>query len=166
MSVVSEHAAISLMIADYAQVAPESGKLNVLGGEVTIVGFDPLQGLTARFSVVMSVAVPAEFLPEDCSVELALYQGGSAVVVPGPVENQAVRVGQSITLDRNASPHLPQVLRNHLNGATIVVVDFSNGLPLRPGEAYEWVARIDGDMDRAVVLPFAVPGLPASPVIG
>lgn len=164
MSGISDNAQVSILLADYAQVA-ESGKLNVLGGDLVAIGFDALQGLTTRFTVVASVRVPSRLLPADISFELALQRDGVVVALPGPVEPQNVRIGQPITLDKPPVPNASSSQRDMLLSSHVLVVNFEGGLPLAPG-VYEWVARVDGDESHCARLPFLVVGNPSAPVIG
>lgn len=163
MSAIVESAVVSIQVADFANL-DAVGKLNLLGGGVAGIGFDPGQGLTARFSLVVQVEVPSNLLPAECSIEVFLTSGAEVVMAPGPVEPQAVRVSQNVTIDKALAFTGPA--RDHVPGRNVSVLDFNNGLPLAPGGHYEWHVRIDGDDSRVWSYQFVVAGPPAAPVFG
>jgi hypothetical protein len=145
-------------MADYA-AADTAGKLNIIGGGLTAIGYVRDTGTTAAFAVVMSVTVPARHFNEACSVELVLEDAaGAPVSLPGPAPGQAqvLRIGQAIQFGEPKAiagvPRLQLPLRNQW------VVAFSNGLPLPVGQRYVWRAKIDHDSRDAWTEEFFVPG--------
>lgn len=164
MSEIAENASVTILVADFANV-DAAGKINLLGAGVAMVGFDPMQGLTSRFSIGVVIHVPTKFLPADFSFEISLVsQGGELVMLPGPAEAQPLRVAQPVSMDRPNVSSSPAI-RGHIGSNHQAVLDFSNGLPLAVGGLYEWHVRIDGDVDRVWTYPFAVAG-PQGPVFG
>lgn len=161
MSEIAEVAQSSIMMCDFAN-ADSAGKLNIIGGGVTVVGYDPLQGITTRFVVVVRVSIPSELTPLDVPVELALRDAADDVVSLGSPP-QAIRMAQITKFERPnvpGFPTLPPALASHSQ----MVVDFQ-GLPLTPGAVYSWVVRIDGDEDRVQRYNFVVLGGPPQVVM-
>jgi hypothetical protein len=163
MSEIAQNAKVSILLADFARVDTE-GKLNVVGGGVTGLGFDLGQGLTSRFTLVVIVWVPATLLPAECALEVYLTQAGSVVMAPGPVDSQAIRISQNVIVEPLLA--FPPAARSHVGSHYTSVLDFNNGLPLAPGGMYEWNVRIDGDETQTWSLPITVAGAPGSPVLG
>lgn len=164
MSRVADEAELSIFMADFANV-DAAGKLNLIGGSVAVLGFDPQQGVTSRFSVAVSVHLPYELLPADFTFEIALVDGRDLVNLPGPSGPQPLRISQNVAVERPSSG-LSSSVREHLGGNQISVLDFSNGLPLRVGGTYGWRVGLDGGMEKQWVYPFAVSGPPDLPVAG
>lgn len=163
MSEVAASADVSVVMADFANT-DAAGKLNVVGGNVRVVGFDAMQGVTSRFAVAITVTVPESVLPTDLAVEIALVSGGEVVSLQGPAEPQPIRVAQTADLAINNG--LPKAIRDHVGASHSMVMDFASGLPLVPGRGYSWRVRIDGDSDHDVEYQFGVMGPPAPPVFG
>ncbi|HEY9310225.1 MAG TPA: hypothetical protein VIP82_20675 [Microbacterium sp.] len=164
MSEVSQHASLSLILADFAMM-DATGKLSVVGGGVAMLGFQPEQGLTTRISLVAIVDVPSAYLPAECAIEVMLEQHGELVQLPGPAGPQALRIGQATTIEKPQLPG-PVSVRDQLSSRHIVVLDFGTGLPLAPGGVYNWVLQIDGDEANRLRYPFAVAAGAIPPVIG
>lgn len=57
MSEVSTDATARLLIADYAAV-DAAGKLNIIGGGVSVLGYVQQAGSTSPFALVVSISVP------------------------------------------------------------------------------------------------------------
>ncbi|WP_119696786.1 DUF6941 family protein [Microbacterium halotolerans] len=163
MSEVAAASDISVVMADFANT-DQGGKLNVVGGNVRVLGYEPMQGVTSRFAIAITITAPASVLPTDLAIEAALTSGGEVVELPGPAEPQAVRVAQTANLASNSTA--PQPIRDHLGASHTIVLDFSAGLPLTPGGEYSWRVQIDGDREHEVNYRFAVLGPPAPPVFG
>lgn len=165
MSEIAQNARVSIIVSDYANV-DAGGKLNVLGGAVAIVGLDPMQGLTSRFSLAVVINVPTQYLPGDFALEISLRnEAGELVMLPGATEPQPLRVSQPVSLERPAGAATPAA-RDHLGTNHIAVLDFGGGLPLAVGGLYEWHVRIDGDDETAVRYPFAIAGPAQGMVFG
>jgi len=163
VSEIAQTADVSLNVADYANV-DAAGKVNILGGGVAGLGFEPSTGLTSRFTLVVSVHLPTALLPAEFSLEIFLTKDGELVMAPGPVEPQAVRISQAVTLDPPMAFQQPG--RGHVGNRHGAVLDFNNGLPLSPGGLYLWNVRIDGDTSKTWTYPFAVAGLAQGIVFG
>lgn len=164
MSEVSQRAKKSLILADFANM-DAGGKLNIVGGGVAMLGFEPNQGVTTRITLVAVVEVPGDLLPVECSFEVMLTRDGELVELPGPAGPQALRIGQVQTVEKPQLPG-PVALRDHVGARHIIVLDFSNGLPLAIGGTYEWVLQIDGDEDNRESYPFVVAPGAQFPVLG
>lgn len=167
MSAVAEQASVTLVVSDFANT-DAAGKLNVLGATVAVLGFDPMQALSSRFSLAVVVRVPGRLLPAEFTVEVALRSGGELVQLPGPAgETQPLRISQVVSLDRLGADRVPSpAVRDHVGASHTMVLDFNTGLPLVPGGLYEWQVRIDGDDSEVHAYPFAVVGPPPPPVFG
>lgn len=167
MSEIARQATVELALADFA-VSDPAGKVNVIGAGIAVVGFDPAQGLSSRFSLWISIHVPTKLCPAEFPVEVALVDAmGELVTLPGPADgtSQPLRIAQVVNVER---PHaqLAAATRDHIGSRVEIVLDFSNGLPLAVGGTYEWRVRIDGDDTRTWSYPFAVTGPGQGPVIG
>ena len=71
MSEVFERASVALMLADYA-VADETGKLQVVGGGLQIIGRDHGTGNSAAFALVVSLTFPPDVFNEQYAFEVVL----------------------------------------------------------------------------------------------
>lgn len=166
MSEISERAVVDLALADFAMVGGD-GKLDVIGGGISILGFDPAAGVTSRHSLTVTVWVPTPLCPAEFPVELSLYADGELVRLPELVgEGSPLRVASIVRIESPMHPSIDIAQRNSVGGRHIFVVDFANGLPLTAGGSFEWRARLDGDDDHDASFPFAVAGLPSTPVFG
>ena len=167
MSDIAKDASVNFVIGDFAMVDPLSGKGSIVGAGVAVLGFDPAQGLTSRFAVWISVALPGGLLPAEFPIEIALTSNGELVNLPAQTGTppQPLRIAQIVQLDKSQIP-APAVVRDHVGSRNQIVLDFSNGLPLSPNGTYEWQVRVDGDDSRVWSYPFAVSGPMPGPVIG
>jgi hypothetical protein len=165
MSDIAERSSIEIIVADFA-IVDSAGKSNLVGAGVAMLGFDPRQGLTNRFSLWVSILVPAVLCPVEFPLEIALVDSlGELVLLPGPVDRQVLRVAQIVTAEKPAA-QIPMAQRDHIGSRVQLVLDFGSGLPLAPGSNYEWRVRLDGDEDHQKVYPFGVLGPGVGPVIG
>lgn len=152
-----------ITIADYVGVEA-SGKANILGAGITLVGFDFQQGVTTPFAIWVRLVSPMAIADRPAAEIVLVDASGQPVQVPGPMgEYQAVRISQVVEFPAATTPgvHIP-------NGAVPSVaqfaVNFSNGLPLAPGNSYTWRVQLDHDVIASE--SFFVPQPPAGPVIG
>ena len=168
MSEVSDKVTVNLLIADYAG-ADQSGKLNVIGGGIQVVGFDPQTGVTAPFAVVAELQFPSQVFNEDYSFELILEDAGDeAVTLPGIVpggEHQTMRIGHNAKVEEPSFPGR-NVPRRSLPSRANWVINLNTGIPLPPGQVYHWRVKIDLDTRDDWSLPFFVDGPQPPPVIG
>lgn len=171
MSDVSDTATVRLLIADYASV-DVAGKLNVIGGGLTVIGqADRVgpggpTGFTAPFGLVVSVGVGPTLYRSECALEVALEDSkGEVVELPGPAgQPQKMRIAQNVVFEE---PNLPAgVPRSSLRARSLLVLMFNGGLPLAIGQRYVWRVRIDHDTRDDWTEEFSVPGPPPGPVIG
>jgi hypothetical protein len=180
MSDISSVAEINAFIADYA-IADAVGKLNVIGGGITLIGHQP-GGATAPFTVLISVAVPARFAGQEyaLTVELINETTGRHVSVPsneGPP--QVLRAQQVVTVP---PLQIPQGFKPPPDAfvAHNVAMGFPTGIPLPAGNTFDFRVQIDGNVmpktirfhilkpDPGPVLggpsgPGAIPGVGAGP---
>jgi len=164
MSEVSDAAIVSILLADYA-AADAAGKLNVIGGGITIIGLTST-GTTSPFSVVVTITVPPQLYNAECAVELQLEDSaGEIVALPGPAEPQLMRIGQSIAFDEPTHKGAP-VPRRTLRSRQQFVLNFAAGLPLTLGLKYTWRVKIDATSRDSWTEEFFVPGPVPGPVLG
>lgn len=158
MSEIADSARVIMIAADFANT-DASGKLNLVGGGVTITGLSPQTGMTAPLSLIVISAVEPKFVGQEYALELALYDlDGNLAQQPGPLEPQPIRVAQLVRVDPPSVPQGSYVPPGSVWPTTQVIVNFQNGLPLTAGAGYEWHASIDGSL--AGVLGLAVVGPP------
>lgn len=164
MSEISDLIRGSIMLADYA-VTDAVGKVNVIGGGLSVIGFDLNQGITTPFTVYASLTCPIPAPDSSAAVEVALVDAsGNPVAVAGPTgEGQVVRIAQNVEF---AAPVIPglQIPRGAIESASQIIVNFGNGIPLGVGQAYAFRLSVDGDVKASAA--FFVPGPIAGPVIG
>ena len=163
MSAISESATINVMLADYAAMDLTGVKANILGVGGNILPIPPA-GLTVRFSLVTQIHVPADACPAETALEIALRDSSGRIFeLPGQVP-QPVRYAVVLTISANPiAVGLEQT--NYIGAMSTNVVDFSNGMPIPPGD-YAWHVSLDGDEDHAVDFRFCVPKPVTTPVIG
>jgi len=162
MSDVGERITASVMLADYA--AQETGKLHVIGGGLQFLGFDPNMGVTAPFTVIVSLTSPTAITTDHPAVEIVLVDaGGDPVGLPGPAGPQVMRISQNVEMPEPALPgqSLP---KGSINASATFVLHFATGLPIPPGLSYSWRVQIDHDVKATY--PFFIPGPPQGPVLG
>ncbi|MGV8874267.1 MAG: DUF6941 family protein [Rhodococcus sp. (in: high G+C Gram-positive bacteria)] len=167
MSEVANSAAVRIMLADYAAV-DASGKVNLIGGGVDVLGFDPATAVTAPFCVLVTISFDRKFVGDSPAVELVLEDSnGSPVQVTDVLGNsQAIRIGSA---DPLAAPNFPGANMPDASLArpkTQMVLNFQNGLPLPPGQMYRWRVKIDHETRKHWVENFFVPGLSSGPTFG
>ncbi len=155
MSEIAADADLSIWVADFASL-DAVGKLNMLGGGVVLIGFDALQGVTTRFTVLGRVRVPAKYTPVDVPIELTLLDELGDVVTVGAPAPQPIRVAQVAKLEKPNVVGMP-TLPAELPAQHFIALDIQ-GLPLQPGRVYSWSLRVDGDEDHAKRYEFFVPG--------
>jgi hypothetical protein len=165
VSEVATDAIVRLLIADYAAV-DAAGKLNVIGGGVSVIGYVQQVGTTSPFALVVSISVPPKHYNADCAVEIILEDSaGTAVSLPTPTgESQIMRIGQAVRLEE---PKLmPGVPRHELQARTQFVIGFATGLPIPLGQRYVWRVKIDTETRHDWTEEFFVPGPTPGPVLG
>lgn len=170
MSEIADAAKVSLFVGDVGYV--DAGKkLNVMGANWQISGMQPT-GMSAPCCVVCLIDIPADFIGQHCSVELALLdEHGVPVEVPLPPggvipsgQTSALRVAQLVNIEAPAIPNM--ILPPGLPSKIQMVLTFPNGLPLGPGRMYKWRLQIDGNTRPEWENPFYVAAPPPAPVIG
>lgn len=167
MSVAAESAHVTLLMADYAS-GDSQGKLNIIGGGVTVLGLEETAGATtAPHAVVAIVSFGAEFVGESPAVELALEdEQGALVELPGPAGvPQFLRVGQAEQLKPLVITGR-RVPNNAIRPSVQFVMHFATGLPLVAGRQYLWRIKVDHETRDEWTLAFYVPALATGPVVG
>jgi hypothetical protein len=163
VSPLSDAATVNLLLADYAMADP-TGKVNIIGGGVTIVGRLQDAQTTAPFSLGVWLSVPADYYGAECLVEIRLQdKAGTLVTLPGtspdmPATSLMISQTAKFTAPTPA-PHLRfpgRSLEDYLRGRFQVIIGFPNGLPLTAGEGYSWSVRLDEDARRDWTLEFVV----------
>lgn len=145
MSVFTE-ARVSFVMADFVG-GDQSGKLNIIGGGITFLALQPPTGqATAPFGVIAMADIPAKLVGTQYAISLELYNEtlGQVAQVPGPSgQLEAMRVQQVAAVQPlpplpGAKPPSDAFVRH------VMMLNFSNGLPLLAGCSYDWKLQIDG----------------------
>jgi hypothetical protein len=160
---VGDEARACLILADYAN-ADAARKLNLLGGGWQVTGLMPT-GLTGPQALVAMIEVPPRLAGTEFPVSLTLLdEGGNPVMVPTPTGGQdALRIAQ---MAKAETPNVPGVLlQGKVWSRVQVILNFGNGLPLQPGQAYTWKLEIDGTHNPQWAASFLV-AAPPQPVLG
>lgn len=160
---IAEHARVSFLLADFANL-DTAGKLNILGGGWQIAPIQPT-GMTPPHALVVSITLPPKFYDSEFAVTLTLRdESGRPVQSPGPVgQLQALRVQQVVKAER---PVMPGVVTMDKPWASAkFTLNFVNGLPLLPNQAYTWDLEIEGTANPGWAANFFV-AAPSGPVIG
>lgn len=170
MSEVAASAHVHMMLADFANF-DASRKINVIGGGLTVIGFDAGSGATAPHAIVATVTFGTEFIGETPAIELALeHDDGSIVALPSPAgplgEPQFLRVGTADPLKPSVLPGNVTIPHDAIRPRAHFVMYFANGLPLALGHSYTWRIKIDHETRDEWTTTFHVPAPPATPVIG
>lgn len=141
MSEAAESAHVRIILADYA-AADDTGKLNIVGGGISIVGINPQTQATPAISVVATVSFDPAFIGESPAVELQLEdEHGEIFVMPGDPP-QKLRAGVSSEVKSSGVAGLT-VPGNAVRPKSQIVMQFMNGLPLKPGHTYRWRVKVD-----------------------
>ena len=149
MSEVASSAHVHMTLAVYASI-DASGKINIIGGGITVLGIDAAAGVAAPHAIVAVVTFRTEFIGESPPVELALeHDDGSIVAIPGAIgpfgEPQLLRVGAADPLKAPVSMVGANVPYDAIRPRAQFVMHFGNGLPLAPGRGYTWRIKVDHD---------------------
>jgi|ERR1019366_1309538 hypothetical protein len=160
---VGEEARASLILADYANM-DAAGKLNLLGGGWQVTALTQT-GLTPAQALVASIEVPERYAGTEFPISLTLLdEAGDQVKIPGPSGNmEALRIAQLVKAER---PNVPGVLLHGKVWSRVqVILNFSGGLPLRPGQSYSWSLEINSYHHPQWGASFYV-AAPPQPVLG
>lgn len=146
----------NILIADFVNI-DAAGKVNIIGGGIQFLGFDHSTGLTAPFSLFVSVTVSVPALDDtQASVEIMLVDtDGRPVTVPGQEGDNTLQFRQDVDFRHTISPNVQQPPIG-FPGCSNVVLNFPGGLPLPHGSTYEWVVFLNGS--RLASSTFFVPG--------
>lgn len=155
---MSEHssALANILIADFVNI-DAAGKVNIIGGGIQFMGFDDSTGLTAPFSLFVSVTVSLPALDDtQATVEVMLVDtDGRPVAVNGPDGSNSLQFKQDVDFRHSIAANVQQPPIG-FPGCSNVVLNFPGGLPLTHGSTYEWVVFLDGS--RLASSTFFVPG--------
>jgi hypothetical protein len=160
---IGEEARAQLILADYAN-ADAAQKLNLLGGGWQVTGITQ-SGLTAPQALVAAIEVPERYAGEEFPISISLVdEAGESVKVPTPSGTiEALRIAQLVKAER---PNVPGILLHGKVWSRVqVILNFSGGLPLRPGESYTWRLEVGGHHDPQWRASFYV-AAPPQPVLG
>src|SRR5712692_1663566 len=160
---IGDEARACLFLSDYAN-ADAAQKLNLLGGGWQVTVLMP-SGLTGPQALVAMIEVPPKFAGTEFPVSLTLLdEAGEAVKMPTPTGGQeALRIAQ---IAKAETPNVPGVLLHGKVWSRVqVILNFANGLPLQPGQAYTWKLEIDGTHNPQWAASFLV-AAPPQPVLG
>lgn len=162
MSEASDSISAFVFLADYIASDPGTGKLNVVGGNVSLVGFDSQAGVTTGFCVGVILRGDNKLNGEEFTFEIVLVDSkDQPVELPGPAQPQVMRIGQNMKFNAN-----PEFAKKGIQVEENLVIGFMTGLPLRPGETYTWIVRIDGERCEGGKAVFHVPSASSTPVVG
>lgn len=161
---------VTLLLADYIAV-DATGKLNVIGGNIQMVGYNPNTALTGPFACAALLEFPHALVQEAPAIELVLEdEAGIPVPMPNPAGPDAppqyVRLGNAAPLSEPAFPPGVFVPKGTVGPRAQIVLYFQNGLPLTPGRSYAFRIRVDSETRSHWALTFFVPGPMPGPVIG
>ena len=162
MSEIADRVNAQLLMADFANI-DGTGKLNIVGGGVRVLGLDEGAETTSAFAVILVVESPISGDSPALELLLTTATGQLYKIPTGNGGSQAVRISQNIDFAEPAVPGV-QIPRGAVPSAAQVVLNFSNGLPLRAGYAYQFRAQLDHELVASY--SFFVPARPAQPVIG
>ena len=146
----------NILIADFVNI-DAAGKVNIIGGGVQFLGFNPDTGLTAPFSLYTNITINLPTLDEASSaVEVLLVDtDGQPVVLSGPEGQNPLRFSQVVDFTHTTNPAVQQPPMG-FPACSNVVMNFPGGLPLPAGAIYEWVVQMNGT--RLSSTTFFVPG--------
>lgn len=124
-----------LLLADFAQ-ADGQGKIGALG-----LGWSVTSTPTPPQAVIVLLRVGWTETNRDHALELELLaaDGAHAVVVPGPVGEQPLKIEATFQVGRPVGIPEGSEIDHNLS------INISAGLPLLPNRRYEWRLKIDGD---------------------
>lgn len=158
MSRVSDVVRVRILIADYAAV-DQAGKLNVIGGGISVVTRRPSAEQTAAVALVVSLTAPPERYGDDCAVEITLEDAsGGLVALPGgpPGELRPLRISQSAKFAEPSAQTSLITPKSFLWAGVQLLVAFPLGLPLAAGDGYQWRVKVDDQTDDSWTERFVV----------
>lgn len=136
---------VTMMLAEAAQVA--DGKLNVLGGGVTVIPANP-----QPIALTMLIRLPWSRGDETIPWVLELLDADGLPVLAGEVPvlvNGQVRAGRPEGWPEEQPLQVP------------VAISFT-ALPVQPAQRYRWRLAVDGASDEAWTVSFAVAPQPVT----
>jgi hypothetical protein len=160
VSEISDSAQVAVLVADALSV-DGSGKLNLLGGNFSLTSLQ-ITGLTSSHSVVVLIDIPPKFYGDSFAFGLTLVdEADQPVELPG---QGVLRVQQLVPVQRPSVQGA--ILPPTLPARAQIAMNFSSGLPLRPGQLYKWQVEIDGNKRPEWSTWFYILGPPPTPVLG
>ncbi|RAN69338.1 hypothetical protein B5P43_36525 [Bacillus sp. SRB_336] len=156
MTLNSGGAGGTVLIADFVNV-DAAGKVNIVGGGIQFLGFDPATGMTAPFYVFVNITVSIPTVEATQSaVEVILIDAdGQPVTLNGPEGQNTVLFRQDVDFRHKDVPNQQRPPMG-FPGTSNFVLGFPGGLPLTVGSSYEWVVLLDGT--RLAATTIFVPG--------
>lgn len=123
---------LTLLLADAAEDA--NGKVSALG-----LGWTVTSTPTPPMAIVVLLDIGWDETNRDIDLHLGLFDAdGRPVTVPGPFGDQPLEVSAKAQAGR--PPGVPPGTEMRMP----LTVALGPGLPLTPGQRYEWRARLDG----------------------
>lgn len=164
MSDVFQDAVAHVLLADYAGI-DGGGKLNVIGGGISLMGITPT-GATPPFCVVAQISLPEKHVGKQLSWTLELRDEATndLVSLPGAPGN-GMRIDQVIVVGPIQIPSDVQ-RPSHLRATAQVLFGVPGGMPLVPGRSYKWKLRVDGQSRVSWEAPFSVLASLPAPTVG
>lgn len=158
-------ALVRVLLSDFANT-DAAGKLNLIGGGISMMGFGP-EGLTVPFSVCVITNVPAKYAGEQYALSVELYDETRKQVVKAPGQTgqqEAMRVQQMVDVDHiQLGPGVR--MPNDAQSQNIMIMNFPSGMPLLPG-TYDWRAQIEGQTRAGWFARFHVLEPAPGPIFG
>lgn len=171
MSAVSDAAVVRITIADYV-ANDASGKLNMIGGGLSVIGVPTVKDATeatttntAPFGIAVSVAVDPDHYGATCDVQIVLEDlDGHPVQLSagGPMKDDdltTVHVREEIRFPTPAFAEQLRVPEGAVRARWAGAVMFPAGLPLPPDNTYVWRVLIDSETRTDWTEPFFVPAV-------
>lgn len=156
MTMNSSSGSGTVLIADFVNV-DAAGKVNIIGGGIQFLGYDPQTKLTAPFAVYVNITVSIPLFEEtSAAVEVLLVDADAhPVTIAGPDGGNTMVFKQDVDFRHTLRPEVQQPPMG-FPGTSNIVLNFPGGLPLPRGSTYQWVVLLDGS--RLTSTTFFVPG--------
>jgi hypothetical protein len=163
MSEVSDQIEASIILADFVNV-DALGKANIVGAGLRVFGLDPNTKHTAPFGLMVFLSSPLSTGSDSPAFEILLTTAtGQVVQLPGGGGNQALRISQNVDFVEPTAPGIV-IPKGSLPSNVLFGINFGTGLPLSPGNSYQFRAQIDDDV--VATYSFFVPRAASPAVIG
>ena len=163
---LDQDARVRLLLCDYAQWDPASGKLHNLGGNIALLAL-PDGVNSAPLTLVVIVEVPLRYVGQNFSLSIELRDETTGSIVQVPDERGALQAMRFQQVVQVPPLQLPGVtMPDDAFVANHTIVNFGNGIGLQLGHSYEWRVQIDGQGRHGRALRFHALAPMAPPVFG